>query len=248
MPWTFERIVGPILFTEGPVWTNDTLLFTDLPGSRILRYVPATGECIEVYRDTNEGNGLTLDRQNRLYVCEGGGRQVVRYDPDGTRVPLAQRFAGARLNSPNDVVVDERGRVWFTDPRYSDRSNMELDHESVYRLDPTTAGPWQITRVTFDTTRPNGLAFSLDYHTLYVAETPVHEGNRQLRAYPVNVDGSLGAHRVLHDFGPYSGIDGDTGRIDCTRPGQVDRRGISVVLVVKMPEINSAENLQFTDE
>lgn len=209
MAWEFVRAAGPFTFTEGPAWTSDALLFTDIRSSRIMRYTPADGAWVEAYGNTGEANGLTLDRENRLYVCEGGGRRVARYDADGSRVTLADRFEGRRLNSPNDVVVDDRGRVWFTDPRYGDRSDMELDHDSVYRLDPQPDGAWAITRVTFDTTRPNGLAFAPDYRTLYVAESPpAPDGRRQLRAYPVNPDGSLGDHRVLHDFGPHRGIDG----------------------------------------
>jgi gluconolactonase len=208
MAWTFEQVAGPFSFTEGPAWTGEDVLFTDIPNNRIMRYSPATGACVVAYTDTPRANGLTFDRQNRLYVCEGGGRRVARYDADGSRVTLADSYDGKRLNEPNDIVVDNRGRVWFTDPCYGDRSTMELDHDSVYRLDPQSDGSWAITRVTFDTTRPNGLAFSPDYQTLYLAEAPPSGGVRQLRAYPVNANGSLGAPRVLHDFGPHRGIDG----------------------------------------
>jgi gluconolactonase len=207
--WQFERVAGPFGFTEGPAWDGEGLLFTDIPNHRIMRYLPATGACDE-YRTNTEGtNGLTLDRQGRLYGCQGGGRRVVRYEADGSVTVLAERFEGRRLNEPNDIVVDSRGRVWFTDPCYSrDRAALELDHESVYRLDPQ-AHSFRITRVTFDTTRPNGLVLSPDEATLYVAESPrFPEGRRQLRAYPVNADGSLGAGRVLHDFGEHRGIDG----------------------------------------
>ena len=209
MAWTFERVAGPFSFTEGPVWTGVDVLFTDIRNNRIMRYTPATSACIVAYADAGAPNGLTFDRENRLYVCEGDGRRVARYDADGTRVTLADRYEGKRLNEPNDLVVDDQGRVWFTDPSYTDRSTMELDQESVYRLDPGPNGAWSIVRVTFDTTRPNGLAFSLDYRTLYVAESPpAPQGVRQLRAYPVNSDGSLGKHRILYDFGPHRGIDG----------------------------------------
>ncbi|HEX5416049.1 MAG TPA: SMP-30/gluconolactonase/LRE family protein [Chloroflexota bacterium] len=209
MAWEFERVAGPFSFTEGPVWTGQALLFTDINNSRIMRYDPATRECAPFATETNEANGLTRDGQGRLYVAEGGGRRVARYDADGTRVTLADRYAGARLNSPNDLVVDQQGRVWFTDPRYGNRDGMELSHESVYRLDPQSDGSWSITRVTFDTTRPNGLAFAPDYRTLYLAESPpAPNGQRQLRAYPVQADGSLGEARILHDFGPHRGIDG----------------------------------------
>lgn len=214
MPWIFERVAGPYSFTEGPVWDGQAVLFTNIPASEIRRYDPATGGCT-VWRDgTNETNGLHLDGEGRLHCCEGSGtgRRITRRDPDGTVTVLADRYEGKRLNSPNDLTSDARGRIWFTDPRYGPRrDDMELDHESIYRLDPPAdgIGPWAITRVTFDTTRPNGLVFSPDGHTLYVAESPpAPDGARQLRAYPVNDDGTLGPGRVLHDFGPDRGIDG----------------------------------------
>jgi gluconolactonase len=209
MPWTFERVAGPFSFSEGPVWTGEEILFTDIRNNRIMRYAPATGACVEAYGKTALANGLTFDRENRLYVCEGGGRRVARYEPDGSRVTLADRYDGKRLNEPNDVVIDQLGRVWFTDPCYGDRSTMELNHDSVYRLDPQRDGAWTINRVTSDTIRPNGLAFAPDYQTLYVAESPPSpQGARQLRAYPVDADGTLGAFCVLHDFGSHRGIDG----------------------------------------
>ncbi len=214
MTWTFERVAGPFSFTEGPVWDGAAVLFTDIPASRIMRYDPATGVCDPFRTGTNKANGLHLDRQGRLYACEGEGRRVARYGADGAATVLADRFEGRRLNSPNDLTSDARGRLWFTDPRYgASREDMELDHESVYRLDPPApgaeSGGWAVTRVTFDTTRPNGLVFSPDGRTLYVAESPpAPDGARQLRAYPVDEEGTLGAARVLHDFGPHRGIDG----------------------------------------
>ncbi len=214
MTWTFERVAGPFSFTEGPVWDGAAVLFTDIPASRIMRYDPATGVCDPFRTGTNKANGLHLDRQGRLYACEGEGRRVARYGADGAATVLADRFEGRRLNSPNDLTSDARGRLWFTDPRYeTSREDMELDHESVYRLDPPApgaeSGGWAVTRVTFDTTRPNGVVFSPDGRTLYVAESPpAPDGARQLRAYPVDEEGTLGAARVLHDFGPHRGIDG----------------------------------------
>ncbi|MCX7669159.1 MAG: SMP-30/gluconolactonase/LRE family protein, partial [Anaerolineae bacterium] len=119
MEWTFERVAGPFSLTEGPVWDGTGLLFSDINNSRIMRYDPATGEC-RVYRtNTNETNGLCLDPHGYLYACEGGGRRITRYGPDGSLTVLADRFEGKRLNSPNDTIVDSRGRVWFSDPRLS---------------------------------------------------------------------------------------------------------------------------------
>ena len=222
MSWSFERVAGPFRFTEGPVWDGAAVLFTDIPNNRIMRYDPNTGACTEYATETGGTNGLTLDAKGRLYACVGDPTSVARYAPAAPgaltavapRETLVDRFEGKRLNRPNDIVVDSRGRVWFTDPRYGNRDGMELGHESVYRLDPPggdadAPGPWLITRVTFDTTRPNGLVFSPDERTLYVAESPpAPDGVRQLRAYPVNADGSLGPVRIVHDFGPHRGIDG----------------------------------------
>jgi gluconolactonase len=158
-----------------------------------------------------------FDPQGRLYACEGGARRVVRYEAGGETEVLADSFEGRRFNIPNDLAINEEGRVWFTDPFYEgaggpwseDRANKDLDHDSVYRLDPGPGDRWPVARVTFDTTRPNGLLFSLDHQTLYVAQSGRDpDEKRQLRAYPVQDDGSLGEHAVLHDFGAHRGIDG----------------------------------------
>lgn len=221
MSWTFELLAGPLGgVTEGPAWDGSGLLFTHIPASRILRFDPATNE-VSVYRErTNCANGLLLDARGWLYACEGGAeidaRRVVRYEEDSVTV-IADGFEGKRLNIPNDLAIDLEGRVWFTDPYYEgaagpwseDRGNKELDHDSVYRVDPQPDGTWTTTRVTFDTTRPNGLLFSLDYSQLYVSQSGRREDEkRQLRAYPVQPDGSLGEAKMLHDFGENRGIDG----------------------------------------
>ncbi|MCB9147815.1 MAG: SMP-30/gluconolactonase/LRE family protein [Caldilineaceae bacterium] len=215
MNWEFEKIAGPMQITEGPVWDGSGLLYTNIANNRILRYDPATGESTEVRTGTNAANGLMLDKNGVLYACEGGGRRMVRYDPvvgdaaTGVTV-LCDNFEGKRLNSPNDLAIDSQGRIWFTDPRYGDyRDDMELDHESVFRLDPQSDGSWVCVRMTFDTTAPNGLLLSPDEKTLYVAQSKYGEGKkRELRGYPVQADGALGERQVLHNFAPHRGIDG----------------------------------------
>jgi len=212
MSWNFELIAGPFGFTEGPAWDGRALLFSDIASSRVLRWDPETGETSEFRTGTHNANGLMFDAEGRLYACEGGssGRRIARYEPDGGTTVIADRFEGKRFNSPNDLAFDPQGRLWFTDPRYGeDRSDMELDHESVFRLDPQADGAWEVHRVTFDTTRPNGLLISPDGGTLYVAQSEYGEGNpRELRAYPIGEDGALGPYRVLHNFYPHRGIDG----------------------------------------
>jgi gluconolactonase len=222
MSWKFE-IADPAYggVSEGPVWDGSGLLFTRIQQSRIMRYDPATRACTVFRENTNYANGLAFDAQGRLYACEGGAtpelRRVVRYEESGETTVLADRYEGKRLNIPNDLVIDSEGRVWFTDPYYEgaagpwsqDRSHKELDHDSVYRLDPRPDGSYAIARVTFDTTRPNGLVFSLDYGTLYIAQSGrLPEEKRELRAYPVNADKTLGPPKVLHNFGEHRGIDG----------------------------------------
>jgi gluconolactonase len=218
MSWKFELVDGPLGgVSEGPAWDGEGLLFTHIPASRILRYDPRTKKSSVFREGTNYANGLMFDAAGRLYACEGDARRVVRYEPGGGVTVLVDNFEGKRFNIPNDLAIDPQGRVWFTDPYYEgaagpwseDRSHKDLDHDSVYRLDPAPAGSWAVQRVTFDTTRPNGLLFSLDHKTLYVAQSGRRPDEyRQLRAYPVGDDGSLGEMQVLHDFGAHRGIDG----------------------------------------
>ncbi len=210
--WTWELLAGPATITEGPAWDGAGLFFTAIAADEIRRFDPATETIATVYGDTEGTNGLAFGPDGALYACAGSGRAVVRYGPDGAKTILADRFEGRRLNSPNDLVLDGRGGVWFTDPRYGDdHSDRELDHDSVYRLDPPAddGGAWGIRRLTFDTTRPNGLLLSSDERTLYVAQSDYRPGSvRQLRAYPVLPEGGLGPFALLHDFGDARGIDG----------------------------------------
>ncbi len=212
--WRFERVAGPFNFTEGPVWTGQVLLFSDIASSRTLRYDPGTGACDTYRTGTNEANGLALDPEGHLYACEGSGdgRRIVRYDPGGATAVIVDRLEGCRLNSPNDLVVDAKGHIWFTDPRYTgDRDSMELDHESIYRLDPAADGSWSIARMTYDTTRPNGLIVTPDVKTLYVAQSEYGEDKkRELRAYALREDDTPREYEVLHNFYPHRGIDGMT--------------------------------------
>ena len=213
MSWHFEILVEPNGLSEGPAWDGSGLLYTNIPNSRIMRYVPnVSGKgSSSVFREgTNGANGLMFDKQGQLYGCEGDGRRIVRYERNGGVTVLCDNFEGKRLNSPNDLAIDNQGRIWFTDPRYGDRSDdLELDHMSVFRLDPQVDGSWKCNRMTYDTTSPNGLLISPDNRTLYVAQSKYGDGQlRELRAYPIQDDGTLGQYRVLHNFYPHRGIDG----------------------------------------
>ncbi len=221
MQWQyqFELLTRPYGgVSEGPVWDGEAILFTHIPTSRIMRYDPNSGEIAEARTGTNHTNGLAYDSRGNLFGCCSGGRAIVRFDDDAI-VPVADRVDGQKLNTPNDLAIDRRGRIWFTNPWNAgniDPSEVEeLDNRSVLRADPQPDGSYTVTRVTFDTTMPNGILVSPDQRTLYVAESNSDrmDLNRELRAYPINEDGSLGAYQTLHTFGKDSnavhrGIDG----------------------------------------
>jgi gluconolactonase len=209
MSWEFDRVAGPYGFTEGPVWDGTGVLFSDIPNDRVMRYDASTGET-SVYREgTNAANGLKLGPDGALYACEMSGRRVARYTESGSET-VVDAFEGGRFNSPNDLAFDSAGDLWFTDPFYdtdwldAETHGFDLDHRSVYRVDP--ADPGTLTRMTHDTTNPNGLLVSPDDGALYVAQSD-YEGDLELRAYPIEGD-ELGGYEVLHDFAPHRGIDG----------------------------------------
>ena len=220
MSWNFELIVKPtaVPLTEGPVWDGEFLFFTHIHASRLLRYDPKSGAVTVVRENTNRTNGLAFDAQGRLFGCCSGGRSNVCFDADGSTAVVADKFEGKRLNTPNDLAIDRKGRIWFTNPvnggNWDKGSVSELGDQSVYRLDPQADGSYKIARVTFDTTMPNGILISPDNNTLYVAESSFEAKTpRELRAYPIKEDGSLGSFTTLHTWGADSrgvhrGIDG----------------------------------------
>jgi gluconolactonase len=220
MSWEFELVAGPFGGTaEGPVWDGEAVLFTHIPASRILRYDPRSGQATEYFTGVNHVNGLCFGPQGDLYGCQQGGRRIVRFEKDRkTITSLSHLLDGKRHNNPNDLAVDKQGRIWFTDP-YSGIANsgpQELDHMSVLRLEPKGDDQWELKRATTDITRPNGVLISRDQKTLYVAQSDYGlDRRRELRAYPINEDGSLGSYVTLHTFGvdhrgAQRGVDGMT--------------------------------------
>ncbi|MGI4983722.1 MAG: SMP-30/gluconolactonase/LRE family protein [Janthinobacterium lividum] len=194
------------LWAEGPAYfpASDMLVWSDIPNNRMMRWVPGVG--VGVFRQpSNHSNGNTLDHEGRLLSCEHGRRCISRTEHDGSVTVLASHFEGRRFNSPNDLVVDAHGAVWFTDPDYgilSDyeggRAESETDGCHVYRLSPAGG---EIRRVADDFVKPNGLAFSPDESVLYVVDSGAshfENGPRHIRAFDVRPDGSLaGSGRVL---------------------------------------------------
>ena len=198
--WTGGR------WTEGPVYVPaaKSLIFSDIPNDRLLRLDEPGGTVSVFLQPCGHHNGHTLDAQGRVVACEHGGRRISRLEHDGTWSTLADRVDGNRLNSPNDVVVHSDGSIWFTDPTYGIDSHYEghaaeseIGASHVYRLDPATGA---IAPVVTDMVRPNGLAFSPDERTLYVADTgATHVDGHppDLRAYEIAADGSIGEGRTF---------------------------------------------------
>lgn len=231
---TVEKVASGFRFTEGPVMDRrGKILFTDIPNNRIMIFNPSDSKTGVFREPSGRANGLQFDRQGRLYACEGnstdGGRRVSRTEKDGKVSTLADSYNGNKLNSPNDLIIDTRGRVYFTDPRYGDRKGVEQDKESVYRID--TDG--KVTRIVDDVQRPNGILISPDAKTLYVADNNGDEGgNRTLNAYDLSPAGQASNKRVLYDFAPGRGIDGmaldKAGNIYATA-GARDKAGVYVI-------------------
>lgn len=195
-----ERIFTGCRWAEGPVYvaSGRYLLFNDIPEDRTLRWDECTG-VVGVFRSpSHHANGMTLDRQGRLVTCEHSGRRVTRTEHDGSTTVLADRWEGKRLNSPNDVVVDRHGVVWFTDPPYGilsdyegERADSEIGACHVYRVDPADR---RVVLVADDLDRPNGIAFSADERRLYISDT------RHIRVFDVDDDRNLTNDRVFAEI------------------------------------------------
>ncbi len=225
-----ELLASGLVFAEGPVWVPDGgyLLFSDTPASRRLRWDEARG-LREVAAETGLGNGMTLDGGGRLLVCEGETRCVARMDARGDgegREVVAERFRGARLNSPNDVIVHSDGSVYFTDSWWPNRLGRSLVQEfgfqGVFRVPVGGAPELLLDHLDF----PNGLCFSPDESLLYVNDsTP-----GRIEVYDVGGEGSLSNGRTFAD-----GLRDETGHVDgmkCDERGNVWVTGPGGVWIV----------------
>jgi gluconolactonase len=237
-----EKLAEGFKWSEGPVWIKDKkhLLFSDIPNNAIHQWSPGQGltrDAIKPAGYTGEkarggepgSNGLTLDSEGRLVICEHGDRRITRIEKDGKKTVLVDKFEGKRLNSPNDCIYDSKGNLYFTDPPYGLEKNYEdpareLDWCGVYRL----AKDGTVTLLTKEMTRPNGIGFSLDEKTLYVANSDPKLAN--WKKFPVKTDGSLGKGEVFYDVTPWvslkkglpDGLKVDVkGNIFATGPGGV---------------------------
>ncbi|MCM2373179.1 SMP-30/gluconolactonase/LRE family protein [Aporhodopirellula aestuarii] len=220
----FEVLADGFTWTEGPLWVppgssvdgcdgdSGCLLFSDIPRNTIFRWRPGRGvdafltpsgyTGIEFYGLEPGSNGLTLDTRGRLTICEHGDRRVSVLTVGGGKRTLVDAYEGKRLNSPNDLVFDAEGNLYFTDPPYGlpDRekdARRELDHFGVYRL--SVEG--ELTLLTTELVRPNGIGLSPDAKTLYVAQS---DSQRPVWvAFAIQDDGTLGPSRELANARSY---------------------------------------------
>ncbi len=205
-----QRLHTGMLWAEGPVYFADlgVLLASDIPNEQILRFVD--GQPPTVFRQpSGKANGNTRDRQGRLLTCESGNRRVTRTERDGRLTVIADNYHGKRFNSPNDIVVHTDESIWFTDPDYGilsdytgDKAESELGKRCVFRFEPREG---RLSIATDELDKPNGLAFSPDEKTLYVADsgaTHRQDGPHEIVAFDAGDDGRLSGKRVFAVIDP----------------------------------------------
>ncbi|HXG64198.1 MAG TPA: SMP-30/gluconolactonase/LRE family protein [Blastocatellia bacterium] len=206
-----EKLADGYHWVEGPVWNREGrfLLFSDIPSNSIIKWQEGKGASLFLKPSGYTGtapftgrepgsNGLAYDRAGNLIVCMHGDRRVARREANGSFTTLADRYEGKRLNSPNDLAIKSNGDIYFTDPPYGlpkvyDDPGRELDFCGVYRLTPGG----KLTLLTKEVRNPNGIAFSPDEKTLYVANS---DSKRAIwMAFDVKSDGSIANGRVFKD-------------------------------------------------
>jgi sugar lactone lactonase YvrE len=204
-----EKVADGFRFTEGPALGPDgRIWFTDIPNERIHIYDPATGQTSLHRENTGKANGLMFTPSGALLACEGGARRVSRQGANGEVTTFSAEFDGKSYNAPNDLDIDGRSAVYFTDPGYGRKpEEMFLGAEGVYFATPDRdrSKPAKVVRLIDDLVRPNGVLVSNDKKTLYV----VDNGSNSLWAYPIEAPGKLGAGRKLCVFDPAEERGGD---------------------------------------
>lgn len=218
----FQRILGSnpelklladgLAFAEGVCWVpgQNKVIVSDIPNDRIVSWSEAEG--FGVWREpSGRSNGNVVDREGRVLSCLTQGRTVVRQEHDGSMTTIAESWDGGKLTSPNDIAVKSDGSIWFTDPDYGfldptvgHADTLEQDRNRVFRVDPDTL---ELSMVSEDFDKPNGIAFSPDESVLYVGETGRTHGEfrgHRLMAFDVVGSGKdrLENPRVFADVDP----------------------------------------------
>lgn len=219
---SIEKLADGLKFTEGPVWNTaeNHLLFSDIPANTIYKWKDGN---LESFRTpSNNSNGLTYDLEGNLIIAEHSGRKIGKLSPSGTYEAVVEAYKGTRFNSPNDVIVDSKGAIYFTDPPYGrDKAAVDtLGFNGVFRYHKG-----KTTLIADDLYRPNGLTLSPDERTLYVANSG---SPKKYMKYTVSKGGKVGKGSLFFDAsslegqGNPDGIKTDTeGNLYATGPGGV---------------------------
>ena len=236
--YKIEKLAGGMVFTEGPLWIKEGgpyLIFSDVRGNCIYRWNPGdTAASVfraNVYAGDRAGgvgpNGLNMDARGRILACEHANRRISRLE-DGEWTTVIDNYQGKKLNSPNDLAWHPNGGLYFTDPPYGlakleEDPARELDFNGIYRLDYAGGDLELLVR---EQSRPNGIGFSPDGKTAYVANSDA--ANKAWMAYDVTEDGKFANGRVFYDVnaetaeGMPDGLKLDKqGNLYCTGPGGV---------------------------
>ena len=232
--YSIEKIAEGFRFTEGPVWMEGKLLFSDIPENKVYQWSKEKG--IEVFLDSSgNSNGLALDSQGNLLLAQHGKRRVARI-VDGIESSIVDSFEGKKLNSPNDMTIHSNGSIYFTDPPYGiEEDEEELGFYGIYKL--TLNG--EITLLDKSLIRPNGLAFSPDEKKLYVADSQ----ERKIYVWSVDERGTISDKKLFVDMksekkGSADGMKmGKDGLLYATGPGGIwiiDDKG-NVVKTIDVP-------------
>lgn len=194
-----KKLHGGFKFTEGPACDKDgNVFFSDIPNERIHKW-STEGKLTTFREKSGRANGLYFDAKGNLLACEGGARQLTSTTPEGKVTVLVDNYKGKKFNSPNDLWIDPKGGVYFTDPRYGNMDGLEQGGFHVYYLAP---GAKKAVRVIDDLKKPNGLIGTKDGKTLYVADP----GASTTYVYKIGKDGMLSDRKLFCK----SGSDGMT--------------------------------------
>lgn len=229
-----ELLASGFNWSEGPVWRDGGIVFSDVPENTVFGWKEGDTSAKVILKpsgslsgDGQGSNGLQVDAQGNLILCQHGERRIARLEKDGSFTSLADKFEGKRFNSPNDLVIAKSGTIFFTDPPYGLKKGEapELSQHGVYSVTP--AG--KVSLVIADLRFPNGIALSPDQKTLYIAVSDPK--NTRVMAYDLQDDGTAKNGHVFFNAQPLKsaerkgGCDGlkvDTnGNIWTTGPGGV---------------------------
>lgn len=210
---TFEILAEGFYWSEGPLWVDElqALLFSDVPANKIYTwsekdsldiYLESAGHSGKENTESDEGpNGLILDLENKLLICQHGDRRIARMDadlknPQEQFITIADNYEGKKFNSPNDMVMDRAGNIYFTDPPYGrpDNKTGEIGFNGVFKV----SSDKEVSLLVDSLSRPNGVALSPDQRTLYINQSD--QQNPVLYSYNVAEDGSIENGKILFDF------------------------------------------------